>query len=142
MNLCCEINPTKECKTCRTKFCEDHVYTKDKSYFGVGLPSSECFSCYNERERRPLVNMPRRGMTAKELYQEVRNTCPTGYMTISLQISDPRPGHSSYSTEWSIYHETYKNFKGATPEQVLGSFKAHIQNLDDPQVSPLANADF
>ncbi len=140
MNLCCRVNPIKECKECSGKFCPEHVYTADPIYSTRPVPS-ECFACYRVRVLEPLLSKPS-GMNAKELFLEVRRLCPKGYININFQVQEGQPGLNPFTTQWSIYHEAYKASVGATAEQALESFASKIKGTKDPQIAPLQDVAF
>lgn len=136
MDLCCKINPTKECTTCKGTFCPEHVFTPPKLYSGDREKyPSRCFSCLDETRQDNLKKTGGK-LTARDLFIQARQLAPTGYITISFQVTEGRPD-SGFTTEWRIYHESLKDSKGATPEQALASFKAKVKGINDPQVTDL-----
>ncbi len=142
-NLCCKVNPAKECRSCHKKFCPEHVYADNSRFRYPPVPvPSECFECYHVYSRIPFAATTRRGLSARDLYLEVRKICPTGYITISTTLQDANPGLSTPTIEWAIYHERYKHFKDTTPELVLAAFKAAVQGVQDPTVSTVSSNDF
>lgn len=128
-NLCCNVNPDKQCKHCLKMFCAEHTFSSSTwstpmTYF--------CHACYDKVERKPFYTAKKKGLSFKAFYRKARKIAPKGYMSLQVELQESNPGSNPPSLIWSIYCSADSGLaagsvKGDTPEAALLQLQAKVE---------------
>ena len=127
--LACQVHSDCRCTTCGERWCSEctlvinPMYTK--SY--TESPLYICLGCYR---KSPISKVSKNGtLTLRELFKDVREAKPKGYLSITASIDDHRPGVSKPHVNWDIYHEDLGHCEGKNQRTVYKDFckKCNVQ---------------
>jgi len=116
--LACQIHPEAKCDKCKKLWCTECVLVNPQYW---AEPVQICIGCYR---KSPIskVATSKNMWTLIELHREARRVCPKGFVSVTADIQDHRPGAEKPHVEWGIYHEKLGHHTGKNQRKVYVDF--------------------